>query len=48
MLKRTCIFLHPDQLKALADIAKAKGSKCPSALVRVAIAEFIKREARKA
>jgi len=46
MLKRVSIFLDTDHSKKLATIAKRKGLKV-SQLIRLAISEFIAREAGK-
>jgi predicted transcriptional regulator len=44
-LRRTSIFLNPAHTRELAVIARATG-QCPSALVRLAVVQFIRREKR--
>ena len=46
-MKRTNIFLHSEHMKSMNRLAQAMGLKTAQ-LVRVAIAEFLRREARKA
>lgn len=45
-MKRTTIFLNPAHTKQLAALGKSRGLKA-APLVRIAIAEYIKRERRK-
>ncbi len=45
MLRRTSIFLNPRHMQELATISDATG-QCPSALVRLAVVQFIRREKR--
>ena len=46
MLKRTNVFLDSQSLKALAKIGKDKGGLKTAQMVRIAIAEYIKRESK--
>jgi metal-responsive CopG/Arc/MetJ family transcriptional regulator len=43
-MKRTSVWLDEQQIKTLKRIAKQKGSLQVSQCIRMAIAEFIKRE----
>jgi hypothetical protein len=45
-MKRTTIFLIPEHVKQLAVLGESTGLK-PAHLVRIAIAEYIRRESRK-
>jgi hypothetical protein len=47
MLKRTNVYLDEQSLKSLAKIGKVKGDLKVAQLIRLAIAEFIQREAKK-
>jgi hypothetical protein len=46
MLRQTTIWLHSGHMKKLAMLADARGLKAAQ-LIRVAIAEYIRRERRK-
>jgi len=45
-MRRTTIFLNPEHTRQLAALGKSQGLK-PAHLVRVAIAEYLRRERRK-
>jgi hypothetical protein len=46
-LKRTTIFLHITDMKELSALAKRRGNGTGSYYVRLAVAEFLKRERNK-
>jgi predicted transcriptional regulator len=46
MLRQTCVFLHDGHMKRLKKLADAQGLRSAH-LIRVAIAEYLRRETRK-
>jgi hypothetical protein len=46
MLRRTNVFLQSDHIERLAVIGKSRGLKTAQ-LIRIAIAEYLRRETRK-
>ena len=46
-MKRTTIFLNPEHTRQLAEIGKPEGLT-PSHLVRIAVAEYIRRALKRA
>ena len=46
MIRRTTIFLNPEHMKQLDALGRSTGLKAAQ-LARIAIAEYLRREARK-
>jgi hypothetical protein len=44
MLKRTCVYLQPGDLKTLEQIGKQKGGLKLAQMIRLAIGEYIVKE----